>query len=205
MNDSLILIGYDDTNNYAFRTTRGFLNTEAGIAEARQYVNMLIEAKPYDRLPLAMVIPLGLMGNAPDGLTRDQAVEFGELFPLPAPLDDDEALATLRGELTGEDETVRPTGVDEALATLRAAPVYLCADASDREACVGLLHKDENRGDYVCARHADERRAAEPIPDCADNTGKGDCALPMRRDIDGKFRCSMHRSEPEPFNEGLIP
>lgn len=85
---SLILVGIEeDSTSYEFRALRGFLNDEEGIKAARQYVNLLIEAKPYDISPLVKVVGFGLTGNPADELTRDRGVKIGDLFPIePAPI-----------------------------------------------------------------------------------------------------------------------
>lgn len=135
--NALIMVGLNDVGStYDFRPLRGFLLNDEGIAQARQYVNMLIEARPYENAPVVMVLPLGLMSTVPDELTRDKAVDIGTLFPL-APFDEaatQRALNALRSKLG-----VPPTCIN--------AVRGLGAD------CAGPVRHDEESGLMLCEAH----------------------------------------------------
>lgn len=143
--NALILIGTEGSDtNYEFRPTRGFLCTTEGLTEARQYVNILIEAHPYEDSPKAMVKPLGLLGDVPAELTRDKAVSIGELFPL-EPVNSDEALAALRTALAGP--VAMPTDLE--------AEPFNGADCENagEGACIGARSASVHDGQVRCAKH----------------------------------------------------
>lgn len=161
---SLILIGVEESDTFTFRATRGFMNTPDGLTEARQYVNMLVEAHPYEAHPLAMVAPLGLMGDVPAELTRDKAVSIGELFPL-EPVDSDEAIAALRAKLSGE-----PQCANEGMGFGE---------------CDGPVNRDEGSGEFLCGEHN------HGVLACID-AGQGECIGTRSTSIDGQIRCGRH-------------
>lgn len=174
---SLILIGVEESGSFTFRPTRGFMNNPAGLTEARQYVNMIVEAHPYEQPPLAMVVPLGLTGDVPAELTRDRAVSIGELFPIE--VDEkatEEALAALRAKLEapvdpwlahatcaenrGMGECALPMRTDhdgKARCAVHTHDATHCANyAQGFGACFGPVHADGDNGELLCEKHSND-------------------------------------------------